>query len=204
MNGLKFTCLTQFTYLTCFAPSNPLSRILEMQLKLTLIGAVLVLFSAILAHNDEEDHDHQFGEKDEHDHHADDIKDFAKKDPKDMDEQELRFYMFKQHDFDNDDRLDGIELLKNVMKHYDEKIEKYKKKRDEGLAEGDQERADKKEAKITETQERMSEENVMKNVDEYMVRFDTNNDGFIDYAEYTSVMYPEKSDKIDEQDGEKI
>ena len=56
--------------------------------------------------------------KDEHEHHGDDIKDFAKKDPKDMDEQELRFYMFKQHDFDNDDRLDGIELLKNVMKHY--------------------------------------------------------------------------------------
>merc|ERR1712178_158428 len=150
------------------------------------------------ANEEEPDHDHQFGEKDEHEHHGDDIKDFAKKDPKDMDEQELRFYMFKQHDFDNDDRLDGIELLKNVMKHYDEKLEKYKRKRDE--AAGDEERIAKKEEKIKETQERMQEENVMKNVDEYMQRFDLNNDGYIDYAEYTSVMYP----KSEEEDREKL
>merc|ERR1712178_472962 len=132
------------------------------------------------ANEEEPDHDHQFGEKDEHEHHGDDIKDFAKKDPKDMDEQELRFYMFKQHDFDNDDKLDGVELTKNVMKHYDEKIQKYKQKRDEANAEGDTERVQKKEEKIKETQDRMSEENIMKNVDEYLVRFDKNRDGYID------------------------
>merc|ERR1712066_881603 len=96
----------------------------------------------------EYDHDHEFGEKDGHDHPDEDIKEFAKKDPKDMDEQELRFYMFKQHDFDNDDKLDGLELLKNVMKHYDEKLEKYKKKVAEARDENDQERVDKKQAKI--------------------------------------------------------
>ena len=162
--------------------------------------AILLLTISIslsYANEEEHDHDHQFGEKDEHEHHGDDIKDFAKKDPKDMDEQELRFYMFKQHDFDNDDRLDGIELLKNVMKHYDEKLEKYKRKRDEAVGDNDDEKVAKKEEKIKETQERMEEENVMKNVDEYMQRFDLNNDGYIDYAEYTSVMYPKSEEQED-------
>merc|ERR1712014_448835 len=162
--------------------------------KYHLVIAILILtISTISYAHEEEDHDHQFGEKDEHEHHGDDIKDFAKKDPKDMDEQELRFYMFKQHDFDNDDRLDGIELLKNVMKHYDEKLEKYRRKRDE--AAGDDEKIAKYEEKNKETQERMQEENVMKNVDEYMQRFDLNNDGYIDYAEYTSVMYPKNEEE---------
>merc|ERR1712014_267322 len=154
--------------------------------KYHLVIAILILtISTISYAHEEEDHDHQFGEKDEHEHHGDDIKDFAKKDPKDMDEQELRFYMFKQHDFDNDDRLDGIELLKNVMKHYDEKLEKYKRKRDEAVGDNDDEKVAKKEEKIKETQERMEEENVMKNIDD---------------AEYTSVMYP----KNDEQEENKL
>merc|ERR1712066_913416 len=141
------------------------------------------------------DHDHQFGEKDEHDHHADDIKEFAKKDPKDMDEQELRFYMFKQHDFDNDDKLDGLELLKNVMKHYDENLDKYKRKVAEARDENDQDRVEKKQAKIDEMLERMEETNVVKNIEEYLRRFDKNGDGYIDYAEYYAVMYPEKEEE---------
>merc|ERR1712141_680055 len=126
----------------------------KMKLKIPLL-TITLLSTTLLASQEEHDHDHQFGEKDEHDHHADDIKDFANKDPKDMDEQELRFYMFKQHDSDNDDRLDGIELLKNVMKHYDEKLEKYRRKRDEAEAENDSERVAKKEEKVKETMERM-------------------------------------------------
>merc|ERR1711879_396637 len=122
------------------------------------IIAILLVINVGLTfgqHEEEHDHDHQFGEKDEHDHHADDIKEFAQKDPKDMDEQELRFYMFKQHDFDNDDRLDGLELLKNVMKHYDEKLDKYKRKVAEAESENDAERVKKKQEKVAEMLERM-------------------------------------------------
>lgn len=39
------------------------------------------------------------------------------KDPKDMTEQELQFHYFKQHDLNNDNKLDGIELV-NALTHF--------------------------------------------------------------------------------------
>ena len=36
------------------------------------------------------------------------------KDTKEMTPEELQFYYFKQHDYDNNNQLDGIELIQGV------------------------------------------------------------------------------------------
>ncbi|XP_053698321.1 uncharacterized protein LOC128745285 isoform X3 [Sabethes cyaneus] len=77
-----------------------------------------------------------------------------------MSEQELQFHYFKMHDADNNNKLDGCELIKSLIHWHDDK----KGKKSSGRVYSDQELED----IIT------SALNLM----------DANQDGFIDYIEY--------------------
>merc|ERR1739848_372454 len=153
---------------------------------------LLLATIAFAQHEEEHDHDHRFDEQDGHDHHKDDVKEFAKKDPSEMDEQELQFYMFKQHDMDADDMLDGVELYHNVQKHYNEKLERYRRRLTDAEQENDSEKAERQKAKIDETVREMEEQNVIESVNGYLRRFDKNDNGYIDFHEYSLIMYPDK------------
>merc|ERR1711879_331462 len=62
-------------------------------------------------------HEHSPLEADGAEHHKDDLGTSAGKDPKDMTPDELQFYYFKQHDFDNNDKLDGNELIASMVQY---------------------------------------------------------------------------------------
>lgn len=152
--------------------------------------AVLLTLAKINAHQ-EEDHDHAPIE----DHvHKEDIEKFSKKNPDEMDEDELRFYQFKQHDKDGDDKLDGLELYFNVQEHFISKIAKHERKAQEALAENDEDRYKRKMEKVESVRNDMEEEQVIPNVDTYMERFDLNDDGYISYQEYYKIMFAEKDE----------
>ena len=69
----------------------------------------------ITAHGD---HKHDMLESMEDNVHADeDISKMANKDPSKMTPDEKEFYYFKQHDFDNNDFLDGLELIQAMVNY---------------------------------------------------------------------------------------
>ncbi|XP_040162639.1 multiple coagulation factor deficiency protein 2 homolog isoform X4 [Anopheles arabiensis] len=80
-----------------------------------------------------------------------------------MSEQELQFHYFKMHDSDNNNKLDGCELIKSLI-HWHEK--------DNGEGEHDHE-------PVAYTDEQLSGI-----VDAVMKNMDRNNDGVVDWPEY--------------------
>merc|ERR1712046_470409 len=70
-------------------------------------------------------HEHSPLEVDGHLHHKDVIDKFAQemagKGIKNMNHAQLQFYYYKSHDFDFDDKLDGIELIQKMIR--EKKIE---------------------------------------------------------------------------------
>ncbi|XP_058806321.1 multiple coagulation factor deficiency protein 2 homolog isoform X2 [Phymastichus coffea] len=78
-----------------------------------------------------------------------------------MSEQELQFHYFKMHDADNNNKLDGCELIKSLIHWH------------EGNKEGTN-----KEKKI------FKDEELSALIDPILAMDDTNNDGFIDYPEF--------------------
>ncbi|CAL8091057.1 unnamed protein product [Orchesella dallaii] len=83
-----------------------------------------------------------------------------------MSENELQFHYFKMYDTDNNDKLDGCELMKSVLHWHDDQLKN---------ATGDETK------KIPKT---FSDETLAGLVDPLIIRGDNNKDGFIDYAEY--------------------
>ncbi|XP_072401426.1 uncharacterized protein [Diabrotica undecimpunctata] len=73
-----------------------------------------------------------------------------------MSEQELQFHYFKMHDADNNNKLDGCELIKSLIHWHD----------------GD------------DSAKSLSDEAISKYVDEFLTRIDPDNDGYISYVEY--------------------
>nr|BAN20430.1 hypothetical protein [Riptortus pedestris] len=75
-----------------------------------------------------------------------------------MTEQELQFHYFKMHDADNNNKLDGCELIKSLI-HWHET-----------------------DSPIIQTDDQLE-----KLVDEVLADIDSNNDGYITYPEYLSI-----------------
>ncbi|XP_022915328.1 lymphotoxin beta receptor inhibitor isoform X2 [Onthophagus taurus] len=75
-----------------------------------------------------------------------------------MTEQELQFHYFKMHDADNNNKLDGCELIKSLIHWHGPKAK--------------------------EEHPAISDEELERTVDEAMKVADINRDGFIDYREY--------------------
>ncbi|XP_013178944.1 PREDICTED: multiple coagulation factor deficiency protein 2 homolog isoform X4 [Papilio xuthus] len=80
-----------------------------------------------------------------------------------MSEQELQFHYFKMHDADNNDKLDGCELIKSLIHWHD----------DHG--------------KIVESEVKYGDKDLEEIVNGALKQADRNNDGYIDYFEYKSV-----------------
>ena len=76
-----------------------------------------------------------------------------------MNDEDLQFHYFKLHDYDHNNKLDGIELM-NAMTHYHDE-------------EGDN--------KVQYTDEQMSGM-----IDQILQEDDLNNDGYIDYPEFVT------------------
>ncbi|EFN70887.1 Multiple coagulation factor deficiency protein 2-like protein [Camponotus floridanus] len=77
-----------------------------------------------------------------------------------MTEQELQFHYFKMHDADNNNKLDGCELIKSLI-HWHE----------QGNVEGKQNKL-------------FKDEELVQLIDPILSMDDTNNDGYIDYPEF--------------------
>ena len=78
---------------------------------------LLPLIHVILAHGDDgEFHKHAPLDID-NDHHSDTMEELSRKKVNDMTPEEKEFFYFKQHDYDNDDHLDGIELIQSMVKY---------------------------------------------------------------------------------------
>ncbi|XP_050360331.1 multiple coagulation factor deficiency protein 2 homolog isoform X2 [Nymphalis io] len=80
-----------------------------------------------------------------------------------MTEQELQFHYFKMHDADNNNKLDGCELIKSLI-HWHEPNGKEK-----------------------EVLLKYKDEDLQEIVEGALKQADKNNDGYIDYVEYRSV-----------------
>ena len=76
-----------------------------------------------------------------------------------MSDEDLQFHYFKLHDYDHNNKLDGIELMR-AMTHYHEE-------------EGDQ--------RVAYTDEQMSGM-----IDQILQEDDLNHDGYIDYPEFVA------------------
>ena len=75
-----------------------------------------------------------------------------------LNDENLQFHYFKVHDYDNNDKLDGIELA-NAMSHYHDE-------------------------ETGERAEEYTEDELASMVDQILEEDDLNNDGFIDYPEF--------------------
>ncbi|ESO87699.1 hypothetical protein LOTGIDRAFT_127350 [Lottia gigantea] len=77
-----------------------------------------------------------------------------------MTEEELEFHYFKMHDYDGDNKLDGVEIGKALTHFHDET------------------RTEEANAKV------FSDEEISNIVDEVLKENDVNNDGYIEYFEF--------------------
>lgn len=95
---------------------------------------------------------------------------FQNKKPKDMTKEEKLFFVFKSADIDNDDRLDGLEIMQSMIKFQEEDYEFYGK-----------------EPEIKEDEEWILE------LDAALKMQDLDNDGYVSYGEFFAL----RSKKID-------
>ncbi|KMZ02340.1 G-box-binding factor isoform X3 [Drosophila simulans] len=98
-----------------------------------------------------------------------------------MSEAELQFHYFKMHDSDNNNKLDGCELIKSLIHwHVKDSSEKPPvKAQQEGHAEGQTEQPDDHKSGSVYTDKALEE-----TIDYVLKSMDLNNDGFVDWAEY--------------------
>ncbi|XP_053679541.1 probable serine/threonine-protein kinase fhkB isoform X1 [Anopheles nili] len=83
-----------------------------------------------------------------------------------MSEQELQFHYFKMHDSDNNNKLDGCELIKSLIHWHDDKTGDYENQT------------------TVPPRPEYTDDQLEDIVDSVMRMMDTNSDGFIDYTEY--------------------
>ena len=87
-----------------------------------------------------------------------------------MTEAELQLHYFKLHDYDNNNKLDGLELIQ-ALTHYHH---------DDDDEEEGQEGGSKK--------HQMSEKEMQELIDPILEEEDDNNDGYIDYPEFAKTQ----------------
>ena len=139
---------------------------------------VVFIFVAARSLGDEGHDQHSMLRDSKHVHDKDHIKEHLKEvtDVKEepMSDEDLQFHYFKLHDYDNNNRLDGIELG-NAMTHFHEE--------------------DGKESTTT-----YSDEQLASMVDQILEEDDMNKDGYIDYTEFVGAQKrveetPEKTEQ---------
>ncbi|GAB6029676.1 hypothetical protein CHUAL_005406 [Chamberlinius hualienensis] len=97
----------------------------------------------------------------------------AKADTSTMTEQELQFHYFKMHDSDNNNKLDGSELIKSLIHWHDNENEGERHKTP---------------SEIEEENRVFSDAELSDMIDPILSQDDTNIDGCIDYSEYTTML----------------
>ncbi|KAJ6219250.1 hypothetical protein RDWZM_005062 [Blomia tropicalis] len=88
-----------------------------------------------------------------------------------LSEEELQFHYFKMHDNDNNNMLDGSELIKSLIHWH---VEESKQMGQNGPAQG--------------TTKVFTDGELEQMIDPILSMDDKNNDGFIDYAEFISAQ----------------
>lgn len=95
-----------------------------------------------------------------------------------MSDEDLQFHYFKLHDYDNNNKLDGIELG-NAMTHFHEE-------------DGNQD---------TTT---YTDEQLASMVDQILEEDDINKDGYIDYTEFVGAQKKVEDDSPEKKNDEKL
>ncbi|XP_077967826.1 multiple coagulation factor deficiency protein 2 homolog isoform X2 [Styela clava] len=97
-------------------------------------------------------------------HLQEDLAGHIDKKVEEMNQDELQFHYFRQHDYDKNERLDGIELMSKLLLSQVDKQH-----------EGD-------------GGNKLKDEFISKSIDSYLDAADLNKDGFINFAEYKKVL----------------
>ncbi|XP_020799400.1 G-box-binding factor isoform X2 [Drosophila serrata] len=92
-----------------------------------------------------------------------------------MSEAELQFHYFKMHDSDNNNKLDGCELIKSLIHWH---VKDSSEKPAEGHADGQAEPEEHKSGSV------YTDKALEDTIDYVLKSMDLNNDGFVDWAEY--------------------
>ncbi|XP_053945252.1 uncharacterized protein LOC128854851 isoform X1 [Anastrepha ludens] len=99
-----------------------------------------------------------------------------------MSEAELQFHYFKMHDSDNNNKLDGCELIKSLIHWHVQGVhnKQHGKQHDKQHEQGQETHDDAKEdaGKV------YSDESLSNMIDYVLKQMDLNNDGYVDYTEY--------------------
>lgn len=126
----------------------------------------------------------------------------AKKDYKDMSEEERLFYRFKEADFDDDDRLDGLELyhqifkfrynnFKDTQRRFQQMSDQHAQRKAEGTAKGDnslENQLENNAKRLNDMRADLTEETIVKHADQSMEHLDADKDGIITWPEYRAVV----------------
>ncbi|XP_052766089.1 multiple coagulation factor deficiency protein 2 homolog isoform X3 [Mya arenaria] len=109
----------------------------------------------------------QFGvNSHEAEHIKEHLKDVVEKPKEEMSDEELEFHYFKLHDYDGNNKLDGVEITKAITHFHEE--------------EGDEEKV--ANSKV------FSDEEIANIVDMVLKEDDLNNDGYIEYVEFVTAQ----------------
>ncbi|XP_052272739.1 multiple coagulation factor deficiency protein 2 homolog isoform X1 [Dreissena polymorpha] len=104
------------------------------------------------------------------------LKDVVEKPKEEMTEEELEFHYFKLHDYDGNNKLDGVEITKAITHFHDE----------EGEGEKDPNTATDATAKAN--VKVFTDEEITNIVDMVLKEDDLNNDGYIEYMEFVTAQ----------------
>ncbi|XP_032235865.1 multiple coagulation factor deficiency protein 2 homolog [Nematostella vectensis] len=129
---------------------------------LILLIVVVEVSQMVRAHGSNENPLHDSKITHDKDHIKEHLKDEIDIKDENLKEEDLQFHYFKLHDYDGNNKLDGIELM-NAMTHY----------HDEDAAEQNNT------AQYTDDQ-------MANMIDQILAEDDTNKDGYIDYPEFVA------------------
>ncbi|XP_025103623.1 uncharacterized protein LOC112569825 isoform X2 [Pomacea canaliculata] len=131
------------------------------------------------------------------DHILDHLQNVIKTKPKEqMTEEELEFHYFKMHDYDNNNKLDGVEIGK-ALTHFHDEHEQAQPHQDNASPAGDSEHrpaVDDPQAVPTTPpppplRKAISDEEISSLVDIVLKSYDKDDDGYVEYFEYKQAQH---------------
>jgi hypothetical protein len=123
------------------------------------------------------------GRSHDKDHIQEHLRDLTNVSIEDMSSEELQFHYFKLHDYDNNNMLDGLELVA-ALTHFEDS----NSHQDDEAQDDNQE----KEEDIANT---YSDEDIISMVDQVLDQEDANKDGLVSYAEFRQAQDGEAHSK---------
>eukprot|EP00118_Oscarella_pearsei_P001939 m.8940 g.8940 ORF g.8940 m.8940 type:complete len:165 (+) comp20992_c0_seq1:72-566(+) len=114
---------------------------------------------------------HQHGRSHDKEHIQEHLKEMSDAKTEGMSSEELQFHYFKLHDYDKNDKLDGIELTA-ALTHFD--------REDDHKGEGDSDGEKGARHDIPD----IDEKDIIGMVDQVLEQEDLNGDGFVSYSEF--------------------